>query len=312
MSLPTGVGAFQPGYAGGTSDIYVEKFTPQGQIAGATYLGGSQADGASRIDLAPNGSVVIFGGTESPDFPGLAPGTVPTPSGFSVPFITNLFISLTVQNAASYVDTQIAPGEIVALRGYWIGPTAGVNATGPVYPTQLGGVQVSIGGHVTPLIYAQANQINAQVPWELTGQSAASIVINYPGSSAAATPVVVAPALPGIFFTENSDGSLNSPSNPALAGDSVRVFGTGGGATNPPAAAGQNWPLAPLSYLAQSVSATVGAESAGVLYSGSAPALESGFFQINVQLPADAAAGTQLLTVSVGGVASAPAPVSIQ
>ena len=40
---------------------------------------------------------------------------------------------------------------------------------------------------------------------------------------------------------------------------------------------------------------TVGGEAAGVLYSGSAPTLESGFFQINVRLPADLTAVSQPL-----------------
>jgi uncharacterized protein (TIGR03437 family) len=110
----------------------------------------------------------------------------------------------------------------------------------------------------------------------------------------------------------NSDGSFNSPSNPARPGDYVSVFGTGGGATSPPGLTGNSWPLAPLSVLTQPVSAAVGAEAAGVLYSGSSPTLESGLFQINVRLPSDLTAGAQFLSVTVGGVTSAPAAISIQ
>ncbi len=309
MNLPVGVGAFQPGYAGGTSDVYVERFTPEGRFAGATYLGGSQADGASLIAFAPNGSVVIAGSTQSPDFPGIAQ---PVPSAGLV-FVTSVFMSLTAQNAGSYVAAEIAPGEIVALRGYGIGPATGVNAAGPALPTQLAGVQVSIGGFAAPLYYVQSDQINAQVPWELAGQTSAAVQIIYHGVPSTGTPVVVTLSMPGIFYIENSDGSFNSPSNPARAGDYVSVYGTGGGAMSPPGVAGQLWPLAPLlSLLTQPVSVTVGGEGAGVLYSGSAPTLESGFFQINVRLPSDLAAGAQALSVTIGGVASAPAAISIQ
>jgi uncharacterized protein (TIGR03437 family) len=56
----------------------------------------------------------------------------------------------------------------------------------------------------------------------------------------------------------------------------------------------------------------VGAEAAGVLYSGSAPALESGFFQINLRLPSDLTAGAQFLRVTIDGVSSAPAAISVQ
>jgi len=312
MNLPVGVGAFQPGYAGGTSDVYVERFTPEGQFAGATYLGGSQQDQGGLIALAPNGSVVITGVTHSPDFPGLGPGIAQPLPPVGLVFVTSIFISLTAENAASYVATQIAPGEIVALRGYGIGPATGVNAAGPAFPTQLAGVQVTIGGVAAPLYYVQSDQINAQVPWELAGQTSAAVEISYPGVASTGTPVEVGPSLPGVFYIQNSDGSFNSPSNPARAGDYVSVYGTGGGVMNPPGVTGVAWPLAPLSSIAQPVSVMVGGEGAGVLYSGSAPTLESWYFQINVRLPGDLTAGAQVLSVTIGGAASAPAAISIQ
>ena len=43
-NLPVGAGAFQPEYAGGNSDLYIAKFTPEGQLAASTYLGGPQDD----------------------------------------------------------------------------------------------------------------------------------------------------------------------------------------------------------------------------------------------------------------------------
>lgn len=311
-TLPTGVGAFQPSYAGGSSDIYVERFTPQGQLAGATYLGGSQADGAALIALEPNGSVVITGVTQSLDFPSLGPGIVP-PSPQGLDFVTSIFVSLTAENAASYVSAGIAPGEIVSLRGYGIGPATGVNAAGPALPTQLAGVQVTIGGFAAPLFYVQSQGINAQVPWEIAGQTSAAVEVFYPGVPSTGTPVVVTPALPGIFYIQNSDSSFNSPSNPARAEDYVSVYGTGGGAMNPPGVTGQSWPLAPLSRFMQPVSIMVGGEGVlYMLYSGSAPTLESGFFQINVQLPPGLTPGAQFLSVNIGGVTSAPVAISIQ
>jgi uncharacterized protein (TIGR03437 family) len=306
-TLQVGVGAFQPGYAGGVSDVYAARFTPNGQFSGATYLGGSQQDASSAIALRPNGSVVVSGITLSPDFPGLG-----QPVSTSLNFVSSFFISLTALNAASYVATGIAPGEIVSLLGYGIGPATGVSAAGSPLPNELAGVQVSFDGLAAPLFYVQSGQINAQAPWELAGQTAAKVQISWPGVASTATPVLVTPSLPGIFYIVNSDGSINSPLNPARPGDYVSVFGTGGGATNPPGLTGNSWPLVPLSLLAQPVSAAVGAESAGVLYSGSAPTLESGFFQINVRLPADLTAGTQSLSVTIGGAISAAAPISIQ
>jgi uncharacterized protein (TIGR03437 family) len=311
-SLAAGVGAFQPNYAGGNSDIYLVRLTPKGQFAGATYLGGSLQDQGGPIALTPNGSVAITGVTQSLDFPGLAAGIEP-PSPQGLDFVTSLFISLTVENAASYVAAGIAPGEIVSLRGYGIGPATGVSAIGPVLPNQLGGVQVTIGGFAAPLFYVQADQINAQVPWEIAGQTSAVVEIFYPGVSTTGTPVLVAPSAPGIFYIQNSDYSFNSPSNPAKAQDYVSVYGTGGGAMNPPGVDGAAWPLTPLSRLMPPVSIMVGDEGVlYTLYSGSAPTLESGFIQINVQLPPGLTPGAQFLSVNIGGVTSAPVAISIQ
>ena len=308
-NLPTGVGAFQPGYGGGTGDGYIARFTADGQLAGATYLGGSQFDGAGQIAWSPDGSVVVGGETESADFPGI---TQPVPQG-GLLYATNLFISLTAQNAASYAATAIAPGEIITLRGYGIGPATGAVASGAAWPTQLGGVQVSIGGYAAPLLYAQSQQINAQVPWELGGQTPAMVQVSYTGLASSGTPVGVAPAQPGVFFIENSDYSFNSPSNPARAGDYVSVYGTGGGSMSPSGVTGAAWPLTPLSsLLTQPVLVKIGGEAGDVLYSGSAPTVESGLFQINVRLPADLTASANFLSVSIGGVASAPVPISIR
>jgi uncharacterized protein (TIGR03437 family) len=139
-----------------------------------------------------------------------------------------------------------------------------------------------------------------------------AVRVAYPGVAFTGTPVAVAPSQPGVFDIQNSDGSLNSTSNPARAGDYVSVYGTGGGTMNPPGMTGGSWPLSPLSSIGQAVSVTVGGEGAVALYSGSAPTLESGVFQINVRLPADLTAGAQLLHVTIGDVTSAPTAISIQ
>jgi uncharacterized protein (TIGR03437 family) len=136
--------------------------------------------------------------------------------------------------------------------------------------------------------------------------------IVYNGAKVGGVTLPVGQALPGIFYIENADGSFNSPSNPARAGGLVSVYGTGGGALNPPGVTGGSWPLSPLSNLTRSVSVKVGGEAAAVAYAGSAPTLDSGFFQINVALPADLTAGAQSLCVTISGVTSAPVAITIQ
>jgi uncharacterized protein (TIGR03437 family) len=310
VDLPTGVGAFQPEDAAGTSAVYVERFTPDGQPSAATYLGSSLNDDVQLIALGANGSVTVAGFTRSADFPGVV-GPV---AGSGVDFVTSFFISLTVLNAASYIATEIAPGEIVSLLGYGIGPETGVIATGSTLPTELGGVQVSFGGFPAPLLYSQSHVINAQVPWELAGQTSTTVVVSYPGVSSTPTPVVVAPALPGILYVNNSDGTQNSPSNPAKPGDFITIYGTGGGPTSPAGIDGAFWSLTtPYPLLTLPVIVTIGSENAKVLYSGASPLSSSGIFQINALLPSNLpASSASSLVVNIGGVSSVAVPIAIQ
>jgi uncharacterized protein (TIGR03437 family) len=312
-SLPALVGPFQMSLTGGAgaSDAYALKLTPAGQVAGATYVGESQIPIPTLIAAAPNGSVVISGSTFSSDFPGI--GTI-SDQQVGATYVTSIFPSLTVVNAASYVPNTIAPGEIVSLLGYGIGPETGVIATGPVLPTELGGVQVSFGGFPAPLLYAQSHVINAQVPWELAGQTSTNVVVSYPGVASTPTPVVMAPSLPGIFYVSNSDGTQNSPSNPARPGDFITIYGTGGGPTNPGGVDGSFWPLTtPSPSLTLQVAVTIGSATASVLYAGASPLSSSGIFQINALLPSDlAASAASSLEVKIGGVPSVAVPIAIQ
>jgi uncharacterized protein (TIGR03437 family) len=66
----------------------------------------------------------------------------------------------------------------------------------------------------------------------------------------------------------------------------------------------------PLSSLLLPVSAVIGGEDATVLYSGSAPTLDSGFFQINLRVPADSASNTTLCLI-IGGVAAVPTSIAV-
>jgi uncharacterized protein (TIGR03437 family) len=292
------VGAFQPEYGDGVSNAYVERFTPGGQVAASTYLGGPQEESAGLIAVGPNGSVVVVG---------FRSNTVVGPYS-----VTSIFPSLTALNSASYVATEIAPGEIVSLLGYGIGPETGVSADGPVLPTQLAGVQVSFGGIPAPLLYVQSHVINAQVPWELAGQTSATVLISYPGVAFKGTPVVVAPSQPGIFGVNNSDGTRNSPSNPAKPGDFITIYGTGGGPTAPAGVTGGFWlPATPLPLLTLGVSATIGGENAGVLYAGASPLSSSGIFQINILLPPDLTPSAASLNLTIGNASSPAVPVSI-
>ena len=275
--FPTTAGAYQACNHGGSSDIFAAEFAPGGSVVGATYLGGSGADAANAIVARGDGSVDIAGTTNSYDFPGVI-DFFPAPTQALVANIVinnpnqsdGACLAFTFQNAASYAEGTVAPGEVITLRGKGIGPATGVNAKAGQngFPTELAGVQVLIGNQAAPLLYVQSEQINAVVPWEAGENSfnpGTSIQVKYNGASAS-NGVNLTQVVPGIFLANattqlaavtNEDGTRNSPTNPAKLGSVVTLYGTGGGPLNPPGADGAIWPLSPHSQFPVPVTAQI-------------------------------------------------------
>ena len=79
------------------------------------------------------------------------------------------------------------------------------------------------------------------MPWEVAGESSTELTIMYNGVQVGGTVAPVVAAQPGVFYINNSDGSRNSPSNPARPGDFVALYGTGGGAMSPLGVTGNSW-----------------------------------------------------------------------
>lgn len=220
--------------------------------------------------------------------------------------------TLAVLNSASLLPGAIAPGEIVAIFGVGIGPQSAASGAlrNGVLENTVGETQVLFDGHPAALYYAQASQINAQVPYEVSG--AAEVEIVYRGVSMGRITAPVAGAAPGIFTSGagagqavavNQDGSLNSGVNPAPAHSIVTFYATGAGRTAPESANGAP-ARAPYGLPLQPVTVTIGGYPADVLYAGSAPGLV-GVMQVNARVPGGfAPAGGVPLVLRVGDVSS--------
>lgn len=61
--------AAQARFGGGDGDAFVAKLDPRGDVLWATYLGGSGADEAARVEIDARGNVYVTGTTRSADFP---------------------------------------------------------------------------------------------------------------------------------------------------------------------------------------------------------------------------------------------------
>ena len=67
-NLPTTTNAFA-GAKAGLRDAFVARYTSDGQLSTATYLGGQANDFGASVRALDDGSVVVVGGTASTDFP---------------------------------------------------------------------------------------------------------------------------------------------------------------------------------------------------------------------------------------------------
>jgi len=222
-------------------------------------------------------------------------------------------------SAASYLAGSVAPGEIVTLFGSGIGPDAGtgttLDSTGLV-TTFLAGTRVLFDGQPSPMIFAQAGQVNAVVPYGVAGRSSVQVQLEAQGQKSNAVTAQVAQAAPGIFTLDssgtgqaaalNQDNSLNSASNPAPRGSIISLFATGTGQTDPPGTDGK--PAAPpLPAPILPVTIEIAGVNAEILYAGSAPGLVAGVLQANVRIPEHAATGSAApLVLRSGGAQSQP------
>jgi uncharacterized protein (TIGR03437 family) len=129
----------------------------------------------------------------------------------------------------------------------------------------------------------------------------------------------VAAAAPAIFvdsgnhaIAQNQDLSLNTSQAPAKPGTLITAYLTGQGLVNPSVATGAAAPAGPLAWASLPYSATVGGEAAKVHFLGLTPGLV-GLLQANIEVPplAGRSSGDYPLVVTVGGVASKPAALSV-
>jgi uncharacterized protein (TIGR03437 family) len=220
--------------------------------------------------------------------------------------------------AGNGVKAYVAPGEFVSLYGSLLGPSPGVSAIldsqGRI-ANQLAGVQVLFNGIPSPLLYASQNQVNALVPYGITGGATATVQVTTAGGYSPAVSLNLRPAQPEVFSSGgaalalNQDNSVNSPQNPAAPGSIVTIFASGAGGlrSSPPdgsipSEAGGG-PVLPVAVLLNN-------RSLEVLYAGNAPGLVINLLQINLRLPQQGAGGEFQLII--GGFFSDPFSLAVQ
>ncbi|MGA7237318.1 MAG: Ig-like domain-containing protein [Bryobacteraceae bacterium] len=227
-----------------------------------------------------------------------------------------------VVNGASFQPGG-APRAIMTVLGTNLSDAIYEATTYPL-PTQLGPSSVTVNGTPAPLFYASPTQINFQMPASVTA-SLAQVVVNNEATAGnraqrASRPqfaplTVVAP---GLFVAGgnrasalNADLSTHTPATPIPAGGYVILFITGEGPVTPPLPDGTAAPASPLSLINAPVQVSIGGRTAQVTFQGVAPGF-AGLAQINAIVPSGLAPGDQPVFVSVGGVSSNSALITVK
>ena len=216
-----------------------------------------------------------------------------------------------VTNAASF-QNAIAPGALATVWGSPLAPATQQAGSLPL-PLAMQGVSVTVNGVFAPLLYVSPGQVNIQIPYE-TGAGTAVLGLENNGQIASYS-FQVAPSGPGIFpnaFIDPTGAAVTS----APQGGILTLFITGDGDASPPLATGApppaNTPVASLPAPRLPVTVTVGGVPAETPFPFiGVPTWSVGVTQINFVVPPNAPLGPQPVVVTAGGVASAPATLTV-
>jgi uncharacterized protein (TIGR03437 family) len=313
---PQGVAADDNGdiFISDTANNRIRQVTPDGVIhtiagTGAASYGG---DGGAALDARIYGPAgILLDGAGDLFFADTSNNRVRmlVPNGVVQPPPVVVAPPLTVENAASLIAGPVAPGELVTILGMGLGPQAGVGGTydaSGLLANQLAGAEVRFDGVPAPLLYAQASQIDAQVPYTVSGNGATHMEVFYQAKSAGTLDLTVTSNVPAVFSTiVQQDGTYNSQTNPAPHGTFLIIYATGDGIEYGPDLAGLP-AAAPYPSPVLPVTVTLAGMAAEVTYAGSAPGLV-GILQVNARVPGSYVPSGAVPLVLMVGTVQAPA-----
>ncbi len=205
----------------------------------------------------------------------------------------------------------VAPGGLILIRGEQMSPVNMATREIPL-PTALGESCLTVNGVPVPMLFVSSSQINGQLPFNVDG--AATMTLRTPGGISDNFYFVIYPAAPSIFrsgtagpqtglatVVRSDNNELVTPSNPLHPNDSIVIYATGLGRTDPAVDAGLPAPADPLPYAIIAPDVTLGGTPLTVSYAGLVPG-EVGVYQINASVPFKVPQGMSIpLVINQGG-----------
>jgi uncharacterized protein (TIGR03437 family) len=212
---------------------------------------------------------------------------------------------------AGDLSANLAPGSLISLFGANLSPINIANNEIPL-PTALGESCMTVNGMAAPVLFASPNQVNAQLPFTISGN--ATLILVTPGGISDSINLRILSSAPGIFqanlgpigtfptVLRAENNQLVTLSNPVHRGDTLVIFLTGLGVTEPAVAAGQASPASPPAEALITPSVELGGVSLPTDFAGLSPG-SVGLYQINVKVLFDVPLGVSIpLVISAGDV----------
>jgi uncharacterized protein (TIGR03437 family) len=266
------------------SGTYSGTWTPHATAPQVTIAARATAKGFAPATLTISGQVT----------PNVAP--VLSPNG-----TVNIFVPV--------AGSPLAPGMIVQIYGLNLAAQALPSSTVPL-TTSLGNTSVLIGGVQAPLYYVGPNQINAQVPFELTPGKPYQVLIDANGALSTPSGIQVGPDAPGIaafasgqIIAQHANGAVVSDANPAAPGEYVVFYVAGMGLTTQTVGSGQPSPSNPAAATLDQPTLTLNGQSipaSAIYFAGLTPTFV-GLYQVNFQIPLNTPNGDLQLVVTQSG-----------
>jgi uncharacterized protein (TIGR03437 family) len=176
-----------------------------------------------------------------------------------------------VENGAGTTPVSaVAPGSVISVFGANMAAGTAVSPASPL-PQSLGGVTAMVGQQFLPLYFVSPGQINLQLPDDMT-LGAQTLTIASQGQPNVQVSFNAIRNAPGLFqqtidgqafaLAYHADGSAVTAAAPAQIGESITVYGTGFGPTNPARLEGYALPASPVFNIVDAVTVSAGSVTA--------------------------------------------------
>jgi uncharacterized protein (TIGR03437 family) len=216
-------------------------------------------------------------------------------------------------------NSAVAPGSIITIFGESLSPVVQVGRVNPLAQA-IAGVYVTVNDRLLPLLYVSPEQINAQVPSDLSDGDY-TLQVHATGQADVSAKFTIARDAPGLFLQSigtqqyalalHADGSLVTPDSPAQAGETISLLGTGFGPYTGFVVDGF-FPPDPAPPTADAVSVTVGGQNPTVLWSGAAPGY-TGVTITKIQIPGGMDTGMPIsVMITINGANSNTATLPVK